>query len=231
MRWMIPLAGLLWITTPSQAQETSEPVTLEHVKSRLAAETANAADVRQLQGLCNRMDEEAFLPLRAEDLGLEWPRRIMQLNSIVDDATQSAVERGFASTKGLIVTSKPCGYGRYLALNGVGAWLGISFAWWAELQATPLWLDVYGRTFKNALSLRDNFGDFEHQTPPRLFVSDENRLLIPLRLPMGAVRDEVLKSVVDQLRTVAERVQTVGIGAGQGDDTHEADIGTGSSSQ
>ena len=42
MRWMIPLAGLLWITTPSQAQETSEPVTLEHVKSRLAAETADA---------------------------------------------------------------------------------------------------------------------------------------------------------------------------------------------
>jgi hypothetical protein len=136
---------------------------------------------------------------------LEWPRRITQLNSIVDDATKSAVDEGFASTKRLQVTPKPCGYGRYLTLHDVGAWLGISFPWWAELQPTPLWLEIWGRNFKNAASLRGDFGDFENQTPPRLFVSDNKMLLVPLRLSLGAVRDEVLKSVVDQLRVVADR--------------------------
>ena len=42
MRWKILVAGLLEITALSQAQETSDRVTLEQVKNRLAAETAQA---------------------------------------------------------------------------------------------------------------------------------------------------------------------------------------------
>ena len=47
--------------------------------SRMAAKAAHAADshaeadLRQLQGLCEWEDGEAFLPLRAEEFGLEFP--------------------------------------------------------------------------------------------------------------------------------------------------------------
>ena len=43
------------------------------------------ADLRKLQGLAEKMDTEAFLPLTATDITASTPRRMLQFYSIVDE--------------------------------------------------------------------------------------------------------------------------------------------------
>ena len=55
----------------------------------IAAQAGDAhtqMDIRQLRGLAERQDEEAFLPLRREEFAPEIPRRLRSLQRLVDDA-------------------------------------------------------------------------------------------------------------------------------------------------
>ena len=81
-----------------------------------AADSHTEADLRQLQGLCEREDGEAFLPLRSEEFGLDFPRRMLGFRRLVDDATDRGIRAGFISVKDLKVTPQAWGYGRYLHL-------------------------------------------------------------------------------------------------------------------
>lgn len=107
-----------------------------------ANETNAVADTRQLRGLAERMDADAFLPLRSAELGPEIPRRMRNLRNLVDDAAHRAFDQGWANAQGqgLAVTSQVYGYGRYISLNGVVVWFGINVDSWASDGQTPLWL-------------------------------------------------------------------------------------------
>jgi hypothetical protein len=69
-----------------------------------ANEPQTVGDIAQLEGLCERMDQDAFLPLSSEELTSGIHRRIFELGKIVDDATGLLVQRGIATTKGLRAT-------------------------------------------------------------------------------------------------------------------------------
>ncbi len=106
-----------------------------------AGESAVESDIRQLRGLANRMDEDAFLPLQSEEFAPEFPRRMRGLRRLIDDATYRGRKSGWISTSGLMVTPRRSGYGRYLRLFGsAGAWFGVDFNRWAERGDTPLWV-------------------------------------------------------------------------------------------
>ena len=49
------------------------------------------ADLRQLQGLCERMDEEAFLPLTQEDFGIDRAQRILSFHNIVNKVADKLI--------------------------------------------------------------------------------------------------------------------------------------------
>ena len=89
---------------------------------RMAAQAAAASDsdtekdIEQLRGLAAQQDDVAFLPLRREELGRELPRRMLGLRRLIDDATDCAIDAGFAGVQGLQVTPQAWGYGRYVRL-------------------------------------------------------------------------------------------------------------------
>ena len=62
-----------------------------------AGDMQTANDVRQLQGLADQQDSEAFLPLRAEQLGLELPRLILHLVQLVDDVCSRIFQTDWAA--------------------------------------------------------------------------------------------------------------------------------------
>lgn len=114
---------------------------LDRMAGRAAADADShtETDIRQLSGLALREDADAFLPLRQEELVPEFPRRMLRLRELVDDATERATQAVCADTKGFGVTLQEWGYGRYLRLGGEETWFGVD--WWENLpQETREWL-------------------------------------------------------------------------------------------
>ena len=162
------------------------------------------ADVSQLSALCQRQDDEAFLPLRQSEFGLELPRRILQLNRLIDDATELAIERRFATTQGLSRTSRPYGYGRYLKLGRAdvdvwaGAWFGIQLELWASRVETPIWLVFSAWQGTLAIpELRQRLGE-------NYWAGADND--VPIRLRTGVEYGAVLDDVVEQLSKIARSI-------------------------
>ena len=159
------------------------------------------ADIRQLRALCERQDQEAFLPLKPHELAPEVPRRMLQFNRLVDDAVELARERNIVNTKSLNVTPRPTGYGRYLRLGDgdadvwAGAWFGVNLPLWARSRETPLWITFYTWGDDIAVDeLRDRLGDDIWADTPDS---------IPFHLPTGVEYERVLDDVVGRLGEIA----------------------------
>lgn len=170
-----------------------------------------AADVRQLQGLCDQMDVEAFLPLRSEELAPAIAIRTLQLNEIVDAITDELVQRGIASTTGFRATPIYGGYIRYMRVGSFGWMLQVNARYWSNLRETPLWLNLKNIPEKGnwlySREARELLSPLELETPPRL-IQEADNVLIPLTLPFGVEQSRVIDDVLHQLLDVAERLQT-----------------------
>ena len=177
---------------------------------RMASKANDAeADIRQLRGLTDRMDGDAYLPLRPEDLGAESARKMLDVAELVDDATDIAKEKGFANTDGLSATSLSWGYGRYIHLGGVVTWFGIHLDGWAQHRDTPLWLSFHSG-FPEQLRQAGQAGGM---------VKIEERFCIPIELPTAGQYKEVLNSVVNNLGRIAKQFDSSSLGTSEGVDS------------
>ena len=166
-------------------------------QSSEAGDSSAQIDIRQLQGLTERMDEEAFLPIQAAELAPAFPRRMLGLRTLVDDATQRGVSEGWINNSGLRMTPLPTGYGRYMRLGGSTVWFGISFDLWAGSSDTPLWLDH--RPVNN------------HAVPlgqlRRILGMSHGEEYVPIPLSVGVVYQAVLDGVVDELQRLGREIE------------------------
>ena len=161
-----------------------------------SGESAVESDIRQLRGLANRMDEDAFLPLQSEEFAPQFPRRMRGLRRLIDDATYRGRKSGWISTKGLMVTPRRSGYGRYLRLfGGAGAWFGVDFNRWAERGDTPLWV-IFNKK-QSVVSLDDI------RRALQLPSSDRH---VAIHLPVGVEYDAVLAAVIARLEEVGRKI-------------------------
>ena len=157
------------------------------------------------------MDADAFLPLRPEELGPEFPRRLTNLRKLVDDVIECLEQKKLAERSGRL-SNIQTGYGRYLILSrsSAGTWFGLDYNKWAKIRDTPLWLYLYDGNdgwegVKPLSEIRNNLKPLGLMTPPELFEED-NKLVIPIYLPVGVEEDAVRDAVVARLKEVAELI-------------------------
>jgi hypothetical protein len=186
---------------------TSWSSSLRVVKGELegAGEHENATDVRQLQGLCARMDSEAFLPLTGQDLASTGGRRILDFCRLIDDGVSTLRHKGLVSTKGLRATGGSGFYTRYITLVGIGCALGLYSDLWSRRAETPIWLKVWGPRGEGLLTeeITQRLAPLMHEDPPRLFVGDDVAN-VPIWLPTGVEFAGALGAVVSQVEAVAD---------------------------
>jgi hypothetical protein len=167
-----------------------------------AHEVQLAEDLTQLQGLCERMDSEGFLPLTGDERTTASPRRLLQYMPLINDLVTRAVNSAGCDNKGLTTTQTPRGYGRYFRFTSKNVQLcvAVDFRKWQSLGSTPLWLWLWP-PIGTLPMVRDVLGPLEHDTPALLFVDpDEPRqLCVPLFAPLGEEREAVLESLFKQL--------------------------------
>ena len=178
-----------------------------------AGDSQTASDIAQLLGLAAHEDTTAaFMPLRAEELGPDLPRRLMGLMDLVDKATKRLVESGWASQKGLSKAYRPTiGHYQYLELAGAPAEFGIVYEKWATLCDTPLWLTLRdwkaktSRPIKPLSEVKKKLESFRRCNPPELFEVGQ-RIAMPIELPLGLERDAVLDAIVNRLTEIAHQI-------------------------
>jgi hypothetical protein len=187
------------LTSSTALAATTWGAVLDSIEAaaRASGETSAAADIAQLRSLCDVMDNEAFLPVRMEELtNLEVPRRLIGLADLIPDLTEQAVMLGIADRTGLRETPGRYSSGRFLKIGPAGAWLGIDHKKWSRYGITPLWI-----FFSNSEWGRARFvlKALKAWTPPSLFEED-GCPLIPLTVVPSVTRDRVLEDLLDQLK-------------------------------
>ena len=191
---------------------TSWATLLDRMASRAstAGESHTECDIQQLRGLADQMDDGAFLPLRPEELGPEFPRRLTNLRKLVDDVIECLEQEELAERSGNL-SNMQTEYGRHLILSrsGAGTWFGLDYDKWAKVRDTPLWLYFHDSNggwadVKPLSEIRDNLKPL----PPELFEED-NKLVIPIYLPVGVEEDAVRDAVVERIKEVESLINPV----------------------
>jgi hypothetical protein len=158
-------------------------------------------DVDQLSGLCERMDSEAFLPLRPEDLSSATGSRIQQLADLVDSVVAELVADHEADTKNLTTGGRQSAYGRYFYLGSTACFLALWPALWAKYGDLPFWLTVTDKDWKDrphvSKALREGLAGSTH-----LVVDAWGRPAVSIDLPTGVERQEVVYAVIDQVKSI-----------------------------
>ena len=178
---------------------------------RMATQAAAASewraekDIEQLRGLADQQDDEAFLPLRQEELGREFPRRMRGLKRLINEAINCAIDAKFASKEGRKVTSQESGYGEYVRLTAQARpWLGCDFNSWALYWDTPLWLWFWRG---DLAQVRRALEPLRQRKPSEIFDIPRHGVGIPVELPVGVEYAEVRDAVVKRLKEVADLIR------------------------
>ena len=156
------------------------------------------ADIMQLRGLAQRQDEDAFLPLRSEELGPDFARRMRGFVRLVNDVVDArGVREGWMSVERLAATSQRYGYGRYFSFSVPEEywWFGLNHEKWATSGDTPLWLWCSGGF---------NLAEVIDKTRFRI-----DGPWVAIYLKTGVEYDGILDDVVRQLQEIGEAVKSV----------------------
>jgi hypothetical protein len=166
-----------------------------------ARETERLDDVRQLVGLCERMDTEAFIPFRSEELTAgDVPLRYMQLGQIAYDIGEALLADGFCDRKGLQAAGGLGYFGRYLRYRDIVFFLAFDCAAWASHKLSPLWLRFDQYATQPVLDALRGGQALDGQAP--VIVEKDRRVLIPVTVLPGLERPEIVAMCAGQVAAI-----------------------------
>ena len=73
---------------------------LEHLHGHSSGEPLVLENIRQLQGLAARMDSDEVLPFSKDELGPNFPRRVMDLHHLFNAALDRGLDERWISPNG-----------------------------------------------------------------------------------------------------------------------------------
>ncbi len=163
-----------------------------------------SADLRQLLGLCELMDSEAFLPLRSEELAPEFGKRIFQYTQIIDAVTDKLVNESVVGERHSKASDIDRYYFRSMTVGNFGLAIQLNFDNWSRLGETPLWLrvkSVEGTKWLNSPVVLERLSSLRDKVPPRLVQVDEGTW-VPLFLPLDVEKEAVVQDIVSQIKEI-----------------------------
>lgn len=165
-------------------------------------------DLEQLQGLCDRMDTEAFLPVDSEELNSNIGKRAYQFAKLVDEVTWKGESKKIFSIEG----SKSSGgldyYGRTIQIENAQIYFQYNTWNWANLRETPLWLELLSTSSNSEQKFEAALYTLKIENPPRLMKNKRGRYVIPLNIPIGAEENEIISSLIDQISEIAQYLKS-----------------------
>lgn len=194
---------LAMVGTGRRLMLASWPVLLETLESRARAsrDVQAVEDIRQLVGLAELQDRDAFLPLRPEHLDPEIARLIPNLRRLVRDVSERVLGTDWADGHGYAF-AQAGGLYRFMSLGGCPVWFGLKYPLWSRFESSPLWVGFQQRARDQNVPrrLQERWGE---KAPYSLSAED----VVPIYVPTGSEYHEVLDEVVKQLQRLAGLLQ------------------------
>ncbi|TJX15148.1 hypothetical protein E9840_03535 [Tissierella creatinini] len=167
------------------------------------------SDLIQLQGLCEEMDEQAFLPFKPEDFGLDKAKRFLSYYNIVDKVADILKSKMSASSKGLKATPQYAGYCRYLSYGNYGISVQFSCINWIGLAETPFWITIKEIIKDNhwtyAKEAHEKLMSSGNGMKKKIYFNDANKeIIIPLYTSPYKVEDDVIRELYDEILSIFE---------------------------
>lgn len=201
------VAGITWLvaTHPGPLLAlTSWTAVLSALEHEAVEDQRARGDLVQLSALCDAAEQDAFVPISAEQMSDQrLPALILQLVSVVD----AVVERGaghILSTTGLRAQANARRIGRYVRLpgeQGPGAWFGVHFRLWKLHGTTPFWLKFSDSEFGKARDVRRLIESWAARNG-KSFVDDGRDVALGLSVPGGDDKDHVIRALMNDLDVI-----------------------------
>ena len=177
---------------------------LDHLLAAVPDDARVASDIRQLRGLSQREDDEAFLPIHLNELSPSLPRRIRAINDLIDNVIRRGRQQLEMTTRNLRRTSQREGYGRYFRFIKVPGdlFLCVNTYLWATSADTPLWLWIGGGVPIDADKLRE-------KVPSLIEYEGYGTYDVPIYLKAGVESQAVLDDVMSQIEVVKNHINGI----------------------
>lgn len=165
-----------------------------------------AGNVKQLIGLCERQDSDAFLPLSSEELSPQIGRRVYQYCELIDKVVRQLDEDKILRRDSLLMIKDIGEYGRYRHIGKHFCTVEFNADYWSRYRETPLWLCLRAIKTKkqwktNQEELRRRLQPLDKENPSRLLEIDD-WFFIPLSIPVNVSEGQVIASLVRQIKHV-----------------------------
>ena len=175
---------------------------LQRMYNSTAEEPDVQADIRQLQGLTERMDSEEIRPFGQGELGPDFGRRMRDLRRIYDDVVNRWDGVEWASVSGYGPSRQPqTNYGTYFTFAGYEAWFGVHYNLWSkgDCEDTPFWLYLY--------RLRQNNPAAITEIETRLERKFYDNYYVPINLKSDVIGEAIVDDIVSQLKAIADIIK------------------------
>lgn len=209
----IPATGVIRFASATAGGTVVGLTSWSSVLTVLAHECADhprtRADIDQLRALCDAADVDAFTPISPSELtDQRTPAFVLQLGTIVNSVSGMAVTMQAVSLDGLRPQANWNRIGRYLWLGQdptrrTGAWFGIDFGLWKGNGATPLWLIFNDGDFGRGQVVRPLLEPWAANNGV-LSATGNGWIAIALEVPAAVEREEVVRSLAEQIKIIAD---------------------------
>jgi hypothetical protein len=180
------------------------------------------ASLGQLNALCATQDRQTFNVITSDDLNLAIPRRMIDYHGLIKDIKQAAIDSGAVPASNLGRGGSGTGWGHYVPI-GKDRWealLEFSPELWRDHGYGPFWLSFTNNWTPEGATeykchaawqqIRESLAPLSSDTPvtgakvrPIPVRTRNGQPILALPMPMGTTRQQVIDSIVDQLREIS----------------------------
>ena len=159
------------------------------------------SDINQLKGLCERIDNDSFLPLNANDLSPEIPKRILSYNRIINKVIDKLTVDIGLSHKQTKATGQIWGYSRYALIEKLSIALNVDFDHWSQYADTPIWIEISIEWKEPEILFKIN-NEIEKKYGKINTASNGDRPYYPIRIKPGDIEETVINSISDFIKDI-----------------------------
>lgn len=170
---------------------------LKNIASSVAIELV--ADIKQLEGYCNQLDSDAFIPFSAEDISAEMANKGERYYQVVDEVVElfCADKKYQTSKKGVKATGYRKGYTRSLYIDDMTFTINYDRDMWKnpECVETPFWIAIRDKEWDQDARMIEKHNIFQ-ENKKQLFWG---MIFLALEPKQNVTLDEVCEDIKNQI--------------------------------